>query len=75
MSAYEMGKMAYNSHKSLSSNPFEWSEYNGKVHEHTNWNDGWLAGFNEDRPAGHLFKMLASGGVSMETCLAAEARI
>jgi hypothetical protein len=72
---YQAGKTAYNAGLGLSANPHSWNNRSQPEHDHTSWNDGWIGACLHDRPAGRLFKMLISAGVSMETCLAAEERL
>lgn len=74
MKPHELGQIAYDNGQSLLANPFNWDEL-GSEHRHTLWNDGWIAASNADTPAGRLYKMLASTGISMATCLAAQERL
>jgi hypothetical protein len=71
--AYQLGWDAYHLGLSLPANPYDWAD-SAPFHNHTIWNDGWIAAQNDDTPAGHLHKMLG-GSVSMETCLAAQDRL
>ena len=75
MDAFKQGETAYDNSKPLHSNPFDWSDRMQTAHYHTLWNDGWLHACHNDTPAGRLFKTLGASGVSMETCLAAQARL
>jgi hypothetical protein len=75
MNAFDQGRIAYENGKALSNNPFDWSDRLQSDHYHTLWNDGWLHACHTDTPAGRLYKTLASSGVSMATCRAAEERL